>query len=118
MGAALFFVVLAMICGLVVALVLRSVVMREEQTDALLHDPHTHTLAYTIPNGVEPSTVLAAVERAGFTAVVDPRGRSEHLLVGCEEGDRSRLRGAIEAVPVTRYDGTPLRDPVVFEDER
>jgi len=118
MGAALFIVVLVMICGLVVALVLRSVVMREAQTESRLHDPHTHTLAYTIPNGVEPSMVLAAVERAGFTAVVDPRGRSEHLLVGCEEADRSRLRGAIEAVPALQYDGTPLRDPVVFVDER
>ncbi|QBR93801.1 hypothetical protein [Nocardioides euryhalodurans] len=118
MGAALFIAVLVMIAGLVVALVLRSLVRQEEKTDARLHDPHTHTVSYEIPNGVEPSTILAAVETAGFTAVVDPRGRSEHLLVGCEAGDRARLRGIIEAVPVTRYDGTPLRDPVVFEDER
>ena len=71
-----------------------------------------------VPVGVDPAVVLAAVHAAGFTGLVGESGPAERLLMRCDDADRPRLRSVIEGLPLTRYDGTPILDHVVFEDER
>lgn len=118
MGALVVLMTIVMVVVFVLIMSVRSVSLDEIRTEDRLHDPHVHTAAYAVPDGVDPAVIVNAVQAAGFTCVVDPSGPTEHVVVGCEEADRPRLRSVIEALPVTRYDGTPLRERVVFEDER
>jgi hypothetical protein len=77
-----------------------------------LHDPRTPILEYSVPTGQEPVTILAALERAGYTAGVDPHGAHQVVMVKCPDGpDRARasVRSLIESVSA----GTPVR----FRDE-
>ncbi len=118
MGALVVVMLFVLVAGIALVTVLRSMGQEEQRTRARLHDPHVHTVAYTVPDGVDPAVVLAAVHAAGFTGLVGESGPDEQLLVGCNDADRPRLRSVIEAIPLTRYDGTPILDHVVFEDER
>lgn len=118
MGALVVIMLFVLVAGIAFLTVLRSMGLEEQRTYARLHDPHVPTVAYAVPDGVDPAVVLAAVHAAGFTSVVGETAPAEHLLVGCGDADRPRLRSVIEAIPLTRYDGTPIRDRVVFEDER
>ena len=45
-------------------------------------------------------------------------GRHERVLVECDEDQRDRVRDVIAHVRHQRYDGSDVRDQVVFEDER
>lgn len=120
MVAALFIIVLAILVGtVVVAGALRRVVRDEADVERRLRDSDGHTITYVVPNGVDPGDLRGAVTRGGFSSIVATRDMHECLLVGCEEGDRARLRELIEGAHDTSYDGTELDlHPVVFEDER
>jgi hypothetical protein len=112
-------VVVVIVLGVAVPMFLRSLVNEESRTDARLHDPHTHTVAYAIPNGVDPVVIKAALTHAGFTSSIDRVGEVECLLIECAESERLRVRAIIETVHVNEYDGSDLKlDHVVFEDER
>lgn len=107
------------VVSIAIALFLRSWVLTESETETRLHDPRTHTIAYAIPNGVDPVVFAVAVDKAGFTSVTDRVGNAECILVECPESERVHLRTVLEAIPVPQYDGSPARAAhVVFEDER
>lgn len=98
---------------------LRNWVRQESRREAHLRDPHTHTVAYAIPNGVDPVTVMSALAQAGFTSGVDRVGMAECVRIECEESQRDQVRGVLEGVPMMAYDGSQLpAGHVVFEDER
>ncbi|WP_432477120.1 hypothetical protein [Nocardioides sp. GXQ0305] len=118
MSALVVVLIVVLVGGVALAAALRSVSLEQVRREQQLHDPRSHTVSYAVPPGVDPATVLAAVRASGFTGVVDPTGPTEHVLVGCGESDRPRLRSVIEAIGITGYDGAAVRGPVVFEDER
>ena len=83
-----------------------------------LHAPETHTVSYVLTDGEDPVGVIAALTHAGFTSVEDLHGRHERVVVECDEDQRDRVRDVIAHVRHQRYDGSDVRDLVVFEDER
>jgi hypothetical protein len=88
------------------------------RTETHLHDPDTPTVAYAVPNGVDPIGIRTALRMDGFTCVPEQVGDAYCLLIECEPGDRERVRRAIAAVHITTYDGSVLQlDHVRFEDE-
>ena len=117
--AILLLVVLVVGGSIAISLFLRSWVREESRREAHLRDPNTHTVAYAIPNGVDPVTVESALARAGLTSGVGRIGMVECVLVECTESQREQVRGVIEGIPMNAYDGSRLpAGHVVFEDER
>jgi hypothetical protein len=60
------------------------------------------------------------LERAGYTASVDPHHTHQHVLVGCPGGideQRSRVRGLIANATVTAPESLTRRAEVRFVDE-
>jgi hypothetical protein len=112
-------IVLVLVITIAVAAGLRGLVFAEARTEARLHAPSTHTVSYSLPTGVDPAVVKAALTRAGFISGVDSAGTHQCLLVECAAEDRDRLRSAIASAPETVYGGSELTlHHVVFEDER
>lgn len=107
--------------GALVVYVLRRESIERERVDEELHDGHTPTLQYSVPTGQDPVVILAALERAGYTAVVDPHGAHQTVMVGCPRGtdqERSRVRAVIESAGASALeDGVPVRAEVRFRDE-
>jgi hypothetical protein len=118
-AAAALLSILAVVLMVTVAVALRSLVEDEKRTESQLHDPHTPTVTYAVPNGIDPALFAVAAKRAGYVSVVTDAGASQALRVRCEGGDRERLRRVLEGVALNGYDGSALKlDHVVFEDER
>jgi hypothetical protein len=121
MALAIFIVLVVVVVGgsIAISVFLRNWVREESRREAHLRDPHTHTVAYAIPNGVDPVTAESALARAGFTSGVDRVGMVECLRIECEESQRDQVRSVLEGISMIGYDGSPLpAGHVVFEDER
>jgi hypothetical protein len=118
MLAAGMLLVLALVLVVALALLLRSWGRDESQTEERLHDPHTHTIEFEVPGGVDPVVYKTALARAGFTSVTELVDGSERLLVECAETRRAELRRVLETVEPAGSGGSAARDHVVFEDER
>jgi len=120
MAAAIFFVVVVVVVGGIgINVSLRRWVREESQREAHLRDPGTHTVAYAIPNGVDPATVESALARAGLTSGVDRVDMVECVRIECQESQREQVRRLLAGLPLNAYDGSPLLvGHVVFEDER
>jgi hypothetical protein len=107
--------------GALVLYVLREQSIERERIDKELHDERTPTLEYSVPTGQDPVSILAALERAGYTASVDPHHPHQHVLIACPEGvdqQRAHVRSVIESASVTApEDGAPLEVDVRFKDE-
>ena len=113
------FLVVLLAVGIAVNVLLRIWLRAESRREAHLRDPGTHTVAYEVPNGVDPVIVMSPLVQAGFTSGVDRVGMAECVRIECQESERDRVRGVLEAIPMTAYDGSPLHaGHVVFEDER
>ncbi len=118
-AAVVFLLVVVVLGGIGINLYLRSWVRDESRREAHLRDPNTHTVDYAIPNGIDPVTVESALALAGLTSGVDRIGMVECVRIECTESQREQVRGVIEAIPMTSYDGSQLpAGHVVFEDER
>jgi hypothetical protein len=118
-AAAAILVIVVLVVSVAIPMFLRSLGVEESRVEARLHDPRTHTVAFAIPNGVDPVVVRVALTRAGFTPAIDRVGDVECLRVECDESERARVRSVIESVHVREYDGSELAlGHVVFEDER
>lgn len=85
-------------------------------TEVRLHDPETHTLSYLVPAGQDPTDLMAALAHAQFTTAVDTHGGNEHLLVACEESDRSKVRKVLSDASNAGSGGTRMTH-VTFVDE-
>jgi len=108
----IFFLVGLAAFGALVLYLLRDQSLERDRIDRQLHDPATPTLEYSVPTGQDPVTILVALERAGFTASVDPHHTHQRVLVGCPDGvDRQRTQ-------VRAVIGSTGRADVRFVDER
>src|SRR4051795_13624660 len=86
-----------------------------------LHQDRMPTLEYAVPAGQDPTVVLAALQREGFTATTDPTHPHQTSLIACPEGvdrHRARVRAVIESAGVTTpEDGAAVSSGVRFRDE-
>ncbi|MDP3890538.1 hypothetical protein [Nocardioides sp.] len=100
------------------SLFLRSWGVEESRVQARLRDPHTSTVAFAIPNGIDPVILKLALTRAGFTTAIDRVGDAECLRVECAESERAQVRRVIKDIHRNEYDGSEVDfGRVVFEDE-
>lgn len=115
----LLFVVLVA-AGFALAMGLRRWMQDEVRSEALLRDPEAHALVYVVPDGQDPTILVAALSRAGFTAMGDMEAGVERLLIACpDEEDRAEVRSIIEHVNRSGFDGIEMHvGPVRFQDER
>ena len=120
MAAGIFFLlVVVVVCGVGINLYLRSFVREASRREAHLRDPGTHTVAYAIPNGVDPALIESALARVGLDSGVDRVGMVECVRIECNESQREQVRGVLEGIAMHAYDGSQLHGRhVVFEDER
>ena len=117
--AILLLVVLVVGGTIAIGLFLRSWGREESRREEHLRDPRTHTVAYAIPNGMDPVTLETALALAGFGSGHDRVGMTDCIRIECDETQRDRVRGVLEDVSMTTYDGSLLpAGHVVFEDER
>ena len=120
MATAILFLLVVVVGGsIAISLFLRRWVLEESRREAHLRDPHTHTVAFAIPTGVDPVAPEAALARAGFNSGHDRLGMVECIRIECDESQRDRVRRVLEDVFMTEYGGSVLpAGHVVFEDER
>ncbi len=110
--------ILVLVVLLLLLMTFRRWTLDEAKTEARLMSPETHRVVYVIPDGEDPTALMAALTGAGFVSVVDTRAGLERLLVECEERDRTRVRLAIERVQRSGREGSEVDvRPVSFEDE-
>jgi hypothetical protein len=115
-------IVLALVAlGAIVLYVVRQQVRQRERIDEELGGRRSFTLEYAVPTGQDPTVILAALARSGYTATVAPRGAHHHVLIACPAGvdrERAQVRATIESATVTAAeDGVPLAAEVRFVDE-
>jgi hypothetical protein len=100
---------------------LREHTAKRERIDDALEGERIPTLEYDVPTGQDPSAILAALERAGYTATVDSHHAHQQVLVACPGGadrERGHVRTVIASATVTTPDGdVPLEPDVRFGDE-
>jgi len=110
--------VLVLVVLLVLLLTFRRWTLDEAKTEARLRSPESRGVVYSIPDGQDPTSLMAALTGAGFVSVVDTKAGIERLLVECEEKDRARVRRAIEHAGRSGFEGPgAYRRQVSFEDE-
>jgi len=118
-AAAFLVILILLVITVAVAGGLRRMVRDESDVESRLRAPDARTLAYAVPNGVDPGDLRAALALGGFTGVLATTGTRQCLLVQCGDADRARVRQVIENAHEPAYDGSELDlHPVVFEDER
>jgi hypothetical protein len=110
------FVALVVVAAVVVTFVKNESLTRE-RIEAELHDPRTPTLEYVVPTGEDPAVVIAALERAGYTAGVDSRGTHQIVLVKCPDGTEPS-RTVVRSVIATAGTTTPRREVPAPRDVR
>lgn len=109
-----------LLLGLVLGLALRRMTLDEAALEARMHRPETHTVGYVVPTGQDPAVLMSALSAAGYTSVSDLEAGNERLLVEVHsESDRAQVRGIIEDVHRTSFEGAGGFDVahVSFEDE-
>lgn len=106
----------------IVLYVVREQVAQRARVAAELDSPQTPTLEYAVPTGQDPAVIIAALEKAGYTATADPNHAHQLLRVACPSGldrQREQVRTVIESASVTAVrDGVPIEADVQFADER
>ena len=110
--------VLVLVVLLLLLMTFRRWTLDEAKTEARLRSPDSHRLVYAIPDGQDPTSLMAALTSAGFVSVIDTQAGVERLLVECEERDRTRVRRTIEQADGSGPERAemPARH-VSFEDE-
>lgn len=99
----------------VLLLALRRWTLEETRRDARLLSHDAPTVAYHVPVGQDPVSLMAALSRSGFMSVVDNAGGTERLLVACDVHERAQVRSVLERAG--RDDAASHVDLVRFEDE-
>ena len=120
MVAVLAIVMVTVVVGsIALALFLRSFGQEEARHEALVLDPATPTVAYAIPNGVDPVVLQISLTHAGFANVVGRVGNAECVIVAYGASGREAVRGVLEATHANTYDDAEVTTAhVVFQDER
>jgi hypothetical protein len=119
MATAIVFLVVVVVGGTIaINLFLRNWVREESRREAHLMDPHTHTLAFAIPTGVDPVNAESALASAGFNCGHGRVGDVECIRIECDESQRERVRRILEGALTTASGSLLPARGVVFEDER
>jgi len=120
MGAAvIFFIVFAVVATIAVNVGLRGWLREESRREAHFDDPHTHTVAFGIPAGVDPTIIESALMHAGLNCEVGRVGLVECVRIECQESQREQVRLVLQDLHLRAFDGSDLDTRhVVFEDER
>lgn len=128
MGAAIPFIIFLVI-GLVVLYFLSTsgvvaLSKRRAGNTPVAGEMPSGTLRYAVPVGQDPATVVAALNRHGYDAALDPEaavGSSQVVLVGRPDGgqpDREDARRVIGEEATLNFEGDrPDAGPVRFADE-
>lgn len=119
-GAVIILLVVLAALAVVGWLSLAATVEKAEETDHLVHDPATPTLAYAVPPGVDPALLRGSLDRAGFTCTVEETPGSEIVRIVCDDGRREEARGVLEHAPLDVDRSGELKDTfgaVRFMDE-
>jgi len=114
------FLVAVVALGAMLLYVLREQSLERDRIDKELHDERTSTLEYVVPTGQDPVGILAALERAGYTAAVDSHGAHQLVLVACPDGlekHREQVRTLVSSATVVAPGGTPPVGGLRFRDE-
>ena len=89
-----------------------------------MEDDGPQPLRYAVPRGQDPATVIAALNREGFDAALDPEdsaGGKQVVLVAAPDGgqpDREQVRRVIGQQATLNFEGDrPDTGPVRFADE-
>jgi hypothetical protein len=85
-------------------------------------DPRMETLRYHVPDAQDPTVLISALDRAGYTADLDDVAGEKHLVIACPAGrdrERARVRSVLGDSDRTSLEG-PEFNPgkVTFEDEK
>jgi hypothetical protein len=97
---------------------LKAVADTEKDVEDHLHDPSTPTVAFVVPDGVDPAVVSNALGGAGFSSALDLARGEERLLIECHAGERERVRGVIAGIERSAYATSGLTiGAVIFRDE-
>jgi hypothetical protein len=110
-------VVLLLLVVVLVGAASRGAARRKDVVD----DPHVETLRYVVPPGQDPAALVAALERAGYTATAEPSPEGHELEVACTEGrdrHRARVRSVIEQAGRDQHDNPVEVPDVRFRDEQ
>lgn len=108
-----------LLAGVVAGMYLRERAAEQPRIRTRLRDPKTRTVAFAIPEGVDPAVLRLGLDRAGITSNVGRVDGAECLLVECLTTERAAVRGVLEAAHANAHVGTELKlHHVVFEDER
>ena len=120
MVAVLAIVMVTVVVGsIVLALFLRSYGREEARHEALVLDSGAPTVAYAVPNGVDPVVLQLALTHAGFANVVGRVGDAECVVVAYGAAGREAVRRVLEATHANTYDDAEVTTAhVVFQDER
>ena len=114
--AATLLVLTLIVVPVVLLMMMRSVGMEEAETEKALLSPEAHTVAWTVPEGEDPSAVRTHLAHAGFPSVLDHIG--DRLVIQCEPGEREKVREVIADTEHLTYDGpVPFGLPQRFADE-
>ena len=97
------------IIGAVLFMSLRHWGIEDARTEARRHAPGAHTVTCVIPDGQDPAVLRAALTRAGFVCVHEPRP-PERLLVECEPEDRARIREIADQTHPAGLAGAQIQD--------
>lgn len=118
-AAAVILLLIVVAVALLIGAGLREWLAEESRVESHLADPAVHTVAYAIPDGLDPAVLKIALGRAGFACAVTRVGDRECVRIECADSDRAAVRSVLESVHPTAFDGSELpSDHVVFEDER
>lgn len=111
MGAIAIPVVLVVIIGVAGAMALvRFTRDKRAKTDALR--ARASTLRYTVPNGVEPVTVVVGLRRSGYEAELDATtGSSADVLISCIGGHRPNRDSVRKALALITNDHDETQAP-------
>lgn len=117
--AVLLFVTVSLVAAVAINVYLRSWVGAEGRNEAHLNDPLTHTVAYAVPNGIDPARIMVELSHARLNCALGRVADRECVRIECEQSQREQVRHVLERVHMSAYDGSPLKvERVVFEDER
>jgi len=98
-----------------------SVLIRPEaDEEQVVHQQGVRTLSYLVPTGQDPAELVAALHRAGFTAVAGtPQGIEVLEVLTVDDSDRAVVREVLEHAHRWGFGSPEIPvGAVSFEDER
>lgn len=112
-------VLTVLLAGIAVVMYLRESAPERSRFEARVRASQPHTVAYAVPDGVDPAEFRVGLNRAGFISRVGRVGTAECALVECLTTERAGVRGVLEAAHANADHEAGLKlQHVVFEDER